>query len=391
MTTVGMDLEQFLDDPFGSGIQRVLQQLAIHWPSSEVLALFVVPEEDHFVILNRDQASAILSLPFALTRSEVEERGLTAHVREAFDLLDVSRRTAGELIETLDVWCLPEVSYLPSVLDRFEDFGERMPTVMIGFDTLPMTQARNYRIPPRAAADASRYFRILARAGGILCISNFAQDSIIDRLRRDPELPIAVAHPGGDHLDPAEASEASRRTGPVHFLRLGTMEARKRPREVTAAFQSVRREGLDIRLTFVGSPSTSDLGINDEISRAMASDAAISWVTDASDQDVRRLIDEADVFLSFGIEGFGIPAVEAVRRGTPVLFGGIQPAAQALVHVGAFDIGGDDSESIARAFRQYAQLSEVQMLKRSVEPLRVPRWSDFAGALEDVIRHVAER
>ena len=27
MITVGMDLEQFLEDPFGSGIQRVLQQL----------------------------------------------------------------------------------------------------------------------------------------------------------------------------------------------------------------------------------------------------------------------------------------------------------------------------------------------------------------------------
>lgn len=391
MITVGMDLEQFLEDPFGSGIQRVLQQLAIHWPSSEVLALFVVPEDDHFVILNRDQASAILSLPFALTRSEVEERGLAAHVREAFGLLDVSRRTTGELIETLDVWCLPEVSYLPSVLDRFADFGEHMPTVMVGFDTLPMTQAGNYRIPPRAAADASRYFRILARAGGILSISDFARDSIIDRLRRDPELPIAVAHPGGDHLDPAVTSEAPRRPGPVRLLRLGTMEARKRPREVTAAFKAVRQEGLDIELTFIGSPSTSDLSINNEISQAVAADAAISWVTDASDEVVGRLIDEADVFLSFGIEGFGIPVVEAVRRGTPVLFGGIQPAARALVHAGALDIGGDDIESIARALRRFAQLSEVQILKRSVDPLRVPRWSDFAGALQEVIRNVAGR
>ena len=36
MITVGMDLEQFLEDPFGSGIQRVLQQLTLHWPASDV-------------------------------------------------------------------------------------------------------------------------------------------------------------------------------------------------------------------------------------------------------------------------------------------------------------------------------------------------------------------
>lgn len=389
MITVGMDLQQFLDDPFGSGIQRVLQQLAAQWPDADVRALFVVPDDDHFVVLNRDQACAILSLPFTLTRSEVEERGLAAHVRDAFCSLDVSRCSNDELIETLDVWCLPEVSYLPSVLDRFESFAEHLPTVMIGFDTLPMTEAENYRIPPRAAADASRYFRILARAGGILCISDFARTSIIERLRRNPTLPVAVAHPGGDHLEPRESIDTSRQSGPVRFLRLGTMEARKRPREVAAAFQAVRREDFDIQLTFVGAPSTSDLGINDEIAAAAAADNALTWVTDASDTDVRRFIDEADVFLSFGIEGFGIPVVEAIRRGTPVLFGGIQPAAEALIGAGAIDLGGDDVESIAEGFRRYSHPAEVQALTRSVEPLRVPTWRDFAAGLQDVIRLVA--
>lgn len=389
MITVGMDLEQFLDDPFGSGIQRVLQQLAAQWPNADVHPLFVVPDGDQFVVLNRDQASAILSLPFTLTMSEVEERGLAAHVRDAFDSLDVSRYTSDELIETLDVWCLPEVSYLPSVLDRFERFAERMPTVMIGFDTLPMTQAQNYRIPPRAAADASRYFRVLARAGGILCISDFARTSIIERLRRNPELPIAVAHPGGDHIEPAQTSDTSRKPGPVRFLRLGTMEARKRPREVTDAFQAARRQGLDTELTFVGAPSTSDLGINDDIAAAVAADSALTWVTDASDADVRRFIDEADIFLSFGIEGFGIPVVEAIRRGTPVLFGGIQPAAEALIGAGAIDLGGDDVESIAEGFRHYSHPAKVQALTRSVEPLRVPTWRDFAIGLQDIIRQVS--
>ena len=388
MITVGMDLEQFLEDPFGSGIQRVLQQLTLHWPASDVGALFAIPHGDDFVIVDRSQAQAILSLPFTMTRSEAEERGLAAHVRDALDSLDVRRLTAAELVDSLDAWCLPEVSYLPSVLDRFEQFAEQLPTVMIGYDTLPMTQAQNYRIPPWAAANASRYFRILTRAGGLLCISDFARESIIERLRRDPTLPIAVAHPGGDHLDPARSVDVTRRPGPVRFLRLGTMEARKHPQEITAAFQAVRSEGADIELAFVGAPSTSDLGINDDIARAARDDAALTWMTDASDADVQRLIDEADVFLSFGIEGFGIPVVEAIRRGTPVLFGGTQPAAQALVGVGAIDVGGDDVDAIARSLRDYASPSSVQAITRAVEPLRVPQWRDFAQGLQDVVVQV---
>ncbi len=62
MITVGMDLEQFLEDPFGSGIQRVLQQLTVHWPASDVGALFAIPDGDHFVVLDRSQALSGLAI-----------------------------------------------------------------------------------------------------------------------------------------------------------------------------------------------------------------------------------------------------------------------------------------------------------------------------------------
>ena len=65
MTTVGIDLEQFIRDPYGTGIQRVLQQLAINWPAGETKAEFVVPNRrGSFTLIDQATAAELLSLPF---------------------------------------------------------------------------------------------------------------------------------------------------------------------------------------------------------------------------------------------------------------------------------------------------------------------------------------
>ena len=61
---VGIDVEQFARDPYGSGIQRVLQQLALNWPNHEIEADFVFPQGDFFALLSPEQAAGIFSVPF---------------------------------------------------------------------------------------------------------------------------------------------------------------------------------------------------------------------------------------------------------------------------------------------------------------------------------------
>ena len=47
------------------------------------------------------------------------------------------------------------------------------------------------------------------------------------------------------------------------------------------------------------------------------------------------LVNTSSAFLSIGIEGYGIPVLEAIRLGTPVLFDGIQPAGDLMAGSGA--------------------------------------------------------
>ena len=372
---VGIDIEQFVRDPYASGIQRVLQYLAKEWPTDVAQADFVVPVGDRYGLLSPAQASHLISIAFAPRQPDDDLRQLVdTALAEVHPLLV----KPGDLLAIYDAWLLPEVSYLPSVLERFELFAKCVPTAMIGYDTLPMSEPANYRFKPGTVASVSEYFRHLASADTVVCISDYARDSILTRLRRDPALPISVAHPGGDHLAVRQPSAS---TSPV-FARLGTLEARKRPVEILEAFQqAVASEGLEGELLFIGNRSASDEGINRAIRTASEAGTRVRWAEGASDTEVYDLVAASSAFLSIGTEGYGIPVLEAIRLGTPVLFDGIQPAADLMVGRGARRIDGLTVDGLAEAFVEYSRPKALDPLRAEVSPEAVPTWGDFAAGV----------
>jgi glycosyltransferase involved in cell wall biosynthesis len=375
---VGIDIEQFVRDPYGSGIQRVLQYLALEWPGDQVQADFVVPLEGGHGLLSTEQAADLLTIPFTPRAPGTDLREL---VHERLAALAPTRVKDGDLLAIYDAWLLPEVSYLPAVLRRFELFARCVPTAMIGYDALPMTEPSNYRFRPGSAAWVSEYFRHLATTDAVVCISDWSRDSILSRLRRDPARPITVAHPGGDHLA-VQAPDPPER---LVFARLGTLEARKRPVEIAAAFrEAVTAAGLEAELLFIGGSSASDEGINRAI-RSQVGEGGVRWVEGASDDEVRDLVHGSSAFLSIGVEGYGIPVLEAIRLGTPVLFDGIQPAGDLMVGRGARRITGMSHEGLVEAFRTYADPVALSGLRGELQPEAVPTWRDFARDVAEAV------
>jgi len=378
MTYVGIDIEQFIRDPYGTGIQRVLQYLAKEWPSEEVQADFVIPNpvrEGEYLLLSPEQATELIGLAFEHREPGDDVLGIVqSFVAENWESRHYTAVKLGDLISLYDTWLLPEVSYLPSVLERFAIFRRCMRTVMIGYDTLPMTEPANYRFKPGNSAWVSEYFRLLAVADEVVCISAYARDSILDRLRRDRALPIRVAHPGGDHLA-VKAGNAPART---RFTRLGTLEARKRPLEILEGFKLAVDQGLDAELLYIGKKSSSDEAINATIEQAIEDNYPVIWVQGASDEEVYELMNQSSVFLSIGIEGYGIPVLEAIRLGTPVIFDGIQPAGELMIGRGSLRIDCDSKDQIAVMFSQYGTASAIVDLRSEVRPAKVPSWLVFA-------------
>ena len=377
---IGVDLEQFTRDPYGSGIQRVLQFLALRWPTS-VPAHFLMPDPDRDgVLMQLDPASAaaIVTIPFSGLPGDMD---LRAEVLAAIRRTSAPRLSSASITDEYTNWLLPEVSYLPSVLERFEAARSSMRTAMIGYDALPMTEPANYRFKPGSAAWVSEYFRMLAVADSVVCISDYSRDVIRQRLRRPESALTTIAHPGGDHVAIRPGSPPQR----TRFCRVGTMEERKYPVEILEGFVAAVERGLDAELVFVGRRSASKDAINKRIDSAIDAGYPITWVEDASDEHVSETINHSSVFLSFGIEGYGIPVLEAIRLGTPVVYDGIQPAAELMQGRGSMRVLGATTDQLTAMFEQVpAQLAEVG---DQLEPDAVPTWQDFT---EHVVQSVLD-
>jgi glycosyltransferase involved in cell wall biosynthesis len=368
---VGIDIEQFVLDPFASGVQRVLQYLAKEWPA-DLPAHFVVPIRNEFKLLTPTQAYELLSIPFD---SGITGLDLGVVVTEHVQQLETQTCLETELISMFTTWFLPEVSYEPRVLRRFEAFQERVPTAMIGYDVLPMTHPGNYMFTPGTLANVSEFFRLVASTDTLICISDYAKDSIMETLRRDPSKRTTVAHPGGDHIPIHTNKPKSSAT--TTYLRLGTVEARKAPLEILEAFEQAVTEhpGRDIELHFVGKPASVDIYLNDAIEQAIARGFPIRWTQGATDAEVVQIIQESDVFLSYGTEGYGIPVLESIRMGTPVVFDGIQPAAEIMETHGAHRL------PLEQVF-----IHPVGHSVSESDQARVPTWKDYVHRVTEVLK-----
>ena len=374
MTTIGIDLEQFVRDPYATGIQRVLHQLAMNWPNDMAVAEFVVPVGDRFGLLNSAQATELLAIAFTPREAEVDLRD---HVNEYLINTVTTTVPLGDLLSIYDAWLLPEVSYLPRVFERLDVFHRCMRTTMIGYDTLPQTHPANYRFVPGSAVWVSEYFRWLSTIESVVCISEYAQTSILDRLRRDRTLATTVAHPGGDHLA-IRAGNPPADGEPTRFIRVGTMEARKSPQEILAGFRAARAAGANAELVFVGRASSSDDAINDDIRLAIRQGLPVTWIEHAADEQVHDIINGGSAFLSIGIEGYGIPVLEAIRLGTPVLYDGIQPAGDLMAGRGAQRVAAGAVDELAQMFTHYSEPGALAGLRADLTPGAVPTWAEFA-------------
>lgn len=167
--------------------------------------------------------------------------------------------------------------------------------------------------------------RLARRAAAVLAVSEFTRREILSVLHLPPDkvhtIHSAAAERFSPVTDPARLAEVRQRYDlPERFvLFVGTVEPRKNLHRLVRAFRQVRQRGFPHVLILAGHPGWLMDDFAAEIQRLGLRAVArrLGYVADA---DLPALYSLAQLFVYPSLyEGFGLPTLEAMACGTPVL------------------------------------------------------------------------
>ncbi|MFO1124982.1 MAG: glycosyltransferase family 1 protein [Methylocystis sp.] len=233
--------------------------------------------------------------------------------------------------------------------------------------------------------------KALIESDSFLAISKTVADELADyvaaqRLPHRPGLKIGWFHCGSDLALRADSAprdnikSAVAGDAPV-FLTVGTIEPRKGQRVAVRAFEELWANGRDIRLIFVGRRGWFEEAVVNEIVTHGEFDRRLFWFDDVDDDELSFLYDHAAalIFPSYA-EGFGLPIVEAARRGRPAICSDI-PVFREVGGSGALYFRVNDAKALAQTIADFLDG------RRAGDPEQVLRvaWREAARRIVEVI------
>ena len=157
--------------------------------------------------------------------------------------------------------------------------------------------------------------RAIQRADAIICVSSSVATEVAERYPETRSRLFAI--PNGVTV-PRGAQQRREGTVPV-ILTVGTIQPRKDHMTLLDAMEHVWNRFPEARLDIVGRPGWLSEDIVQRIQEA-EQDRNVHWYSDADDALLEQCYSKATVFAyPARYEGFGLPVLEAMARGIPVV------------------------------------------------------------------------
>jgi len=130
---------------------------------------------------------------------------------------------------------------------------------------------------------------------------------------------VAIAHLGCDHVARDLPPEGFGSPSEPYVLTVSRVDARKNHLRMLEAFEGLVKEGFPHRWVIAG-PSGHGADVFENALAASPARHRVEWRRFVADSELPRLYSQADLFLFASLnEGFGLPPLEAMACGLPVV------------------------------------------------------------------------
>ncbi len=222
-----------------------------------------------------------------------------------------------------------------------------VPSVLTIHDLIPWKDPRAHFTTARQRLFYQYAVRASARrASCVTTVSEHVRRQVIDTLHLRPERVVSI--PNGVSI-PSDKTTTLDPSTPPYALYVGGYESRKNVAAVFAAVQHYRQRYdpvLELHLTGnVGSLS----GEAKEAYRSLSGDARIRFLGDVDDDELERQYASAGVLLMLSRdEGFGLPVLEAMAHGCPVIAAANAALPEVVGDAGVL-VDPDNAEEVSNA------------------------------------------
>jgi glycosyltransferase involved in cell wall biosynthesis len=385
--TVFYDVSHFVDGPRRTGIQRVTFEILKSWTGKPPLAPgFIEPRSGRAVLL----PGSFMELTRQYFSGTDQSSGALAERIKALSRRRWQRALEPQELEGFAGFLNAEVFREPERIAFYDRLADRLPERVhwIVYDALVWLHPEYF--PPGAADHASEYLRLLRRIPNLHFISPETKRDFCQRLLRAERASYSVCPPGSDSLGRAKPA---RSCSTRRFTCLGTIEPRKRHRIVLDAFDALWARGIDAELCFVGNlgwdPSAEGWlpnKIGTELERRAADDPRFTWYRELSDAAARDIItsSRATIYAS-DAEGYGIPPLESLALGIPVVAATALPSLKMIPDLGQLRLGVVSATTIAAAVAQLLDNDFAAQKRTEICDLDLPTWAGMAASLRDAM------
>ena len=214
--------------------------------------------------------------------------------------------------------------HAPSVLaplvghNRFQEPGRQ--TVVTVHDTVPWTHPET--LTPRGVHFHKAMVKRAFRYADAVVVPTHAVAAQLNEIRRfDDRLRVIGGAPSGRLRVPVDADLRAERLGlPERYvLAVGTLEPRKGLTALIAAMAHPAAP-TDVPLVIAGPDGWGDVDVDSAAERAGLAPERVKVLGRIDDADLAVAYDRATVFVFPSLaEGFGLPVIEAMSFGTPVI------------------------------------------------------------------------
>ena len=278
-----------------------------------------------------------------------------------------------------------------SQFDLFE-----MPYVITVHDLAWMRVPR-HELPKPKVHGLDQLQNLIQNAAHVICDSECTRTDVLEFCNRHPEdvSTVLLAPRPGFFPKPADKPSSTgtqKGNARPYFLAVSTIEPRKNFVRLVNAFAEVHRLCPEYKLLIAGAKRSAWPDVRDAIRKHNLADH-VEVLGRISDEHVRELLWDATALVYPSLyEGFGLPALEAMACGTPVVCSAAGSLGE-VVGDAAIIVDPLSVESIADGMAQMVSMGDGRdaMIRRSIEHAARFSWKSTAAQTLAVYRNVLQR